>query len=238
MISAQAIRFSDDVPAMQQFLTVLGLSTAVTGSDWAVMRSASGEVLLHGTANAASGAGAGQTDLTFETDELDSLAGRLGVTAIDEAWGRSVVVTDPLGAQVQINDVQTDYYGYQEHGADPDPGLSVAPVRFTDPQGPYAEFLLRLALKPVGPPDESFVSFAADRGFVGLHVDRPQESARYLVAGSGPRVHLTFGYTGDTQALAGRLRDAGYTDVRLDTTYGTMIEVIDPDGRPVQIHQS
>lgn len=237
MITAQAIRFSDDIAAMQQFLTTLGLSTAVTGSDWAVLRSGSGEVLLHGMANATSGAAHAETNLTFETDALDALAASLGVTPVDEAWARSLVVTDPLGAALQINETQTDYYGYQEHGGEPDAELSVVPVRFTDPRGPYADFLRRLGLQPQGGADESFALFAADRGFVGLHVDRPEESTQYVVPGKGPGVHLTFGYSGDLEVLAGRLRAAGYAPT-IDTTYGPMLEVVDPDGRPVQVHAS
>lgn len=140
-MTVQAIRFSDDVPAMQRFLETLGLAASVTSDEWAVMESGSGQVLLHGTANATSGAQSGWTQLTFETDDLDSVAAEFGVTPVDEAWGRSLFVTHPLGAEVTINETQTDHYGYQQHEAHPDPAVAVVPVRFTDPQGPYAPFL-------------------------------------------------------------------------------------------------
>ena len=234
-MTVQAIRFSDDVPAMQRFLETLGLAASVTSDEWAVMESGSGQVLLHGTANATSGAQSGWTQLTLETDDLDSVAAEFGVTPVDEAWGRSLFVTDPLGAEVTINETQTDHYGYQQHEAHPDPAVAVVPVRFTDPQGPYAQFLARLGLRAEGAGD--YVAFVADRGSVGVHVDRPDDTARYAAPGAGAQVHLTFTSSGDVEALAGTLRAAGYGDVRVDTTFGTMIEVIDPDGRPVQIHQ-
>lgn len=236
MMTVQAIRFSDDVPAMQRFLETLGLAASVTSGEWAVMESGSGQVLLHGTANATSGAQSGWTQLTFETDDLDSVAAEFGVAPVDEAWGRSLLISDPLGAEVTINETQTDHYGYQQHEAHPDPAVGVVPVRFVDPDGPYASFLTRLGLRADGDSDD-YVPFLADRGSVGLHVDRPDDTATYVASGAGAQVHLTFTSTGDVEALAESLRAAGYDDVRVDTTFGTMIEVIDPDGRPVQIHQ-
>lgn len=235
-MTVQAIRFSDDVPAMQRFLETLGLAASVTSDEWAVMESGSGQVLLHGMANATSGAQSGWTQLTFETDDLDAVAAEFGVTPVDEAWGRSLFVTDPLGAEVTINETQTDHYGYQQHEAHPDPALAVVPVRFTDPHGAYATFLARLGLRADDDSDD-YVAFVADRGSVGLHVDRPHDTATYVAPGAGAQVHLTFTSTGDVEALAETLRAAGYGDVRVDSTFGTMIEVIDPDGRPVQIHQ-
>ncbi|KYH44248.1 hypothetical protein [Branchiibius sp. NY16-3462-2] len=236
MISVQAIRFSDNVPAMQQFLEAIGLSASVTSGDWAVMESGSGKVLLHGTANATSGAQSGWTQLTFETDELDVVAKEFGAVPVDESWGRSLFVTDPLGAEVVINEAQTDHYGYEQHAAHPDAAIAVVPVRFTDPHGPYAEFLVGLGLRPDGEGD--YVALVADQGSVGLHVDRPDESARYLATGGGAQVHLTFTATGDVKALGEKLRAAGYDDLRIDTSFGAMIEVADPDGRLVQIHQA
>lgn len=237
MISVQAIRFSDDVPAMQRFLETIGLSASVTSGDWAVMESGSGQVLLHGTANATSGAQSGWTRLTFETDELDVVAKEFGVTPVDEAWGRSLFLTDPLGAEIVVNETQTDHYGYRQHQARPDPATGVVPVRFTDPRGPYAGFLVHLGLHADGD-DADYRGFVADQGAVGLHVDRPEESQRYVAAGAGAQVHLTFTCTGDVPALAATLVAAGYDHQRLDTTFGTMLEVTDPDGCLVQIHQA
>lgn len=236
MITAQAIRFTDDVPAMRTFLEQLGLVAVVTASDtWAVMRSGAGEVLLHGTANADSPKASGQTELTFDTDQIDALAAEFGVTVIDEAFGRSVRITDPEANELQVNETQTDYYGYTEHDATPDAALSLCPVLFTDPSGPYAAFLTRLGLRAEPGADESFALFAADRGSVGLHVARPGEFEQYLVGDTGVRAHLTFTTTADPNALAERLRAAGH-EVLVDTSFGTMLEITDPDGCKVQVH--
>ncbi|NHN55577.1 hypothetical protein G9U51_07260 [Calidifontibacter sp. DB0510] len=233
MITAQAIRFSNDVAAMRAFCETLGLVATVTSDDWAVMHSDQGDLLLHGTRTATPGHVAGQTDLTFEVDDLMPYAEEFGGLPVDEAYGRSLLVTDPLGLELTLNEAQYDFYGYATHDVTPDPAISVCPVRFTDPAGPYADFLRRLGLRPEGG-DDSFASFAADRGSVGLHVARPGEFEQYVL-GSGAAVHLTFGSTGDPQELADRLRSAGH-EVRVDTSFGTMLEIRDPDGWLVQVH--
>lgn len=237
MIRAQAIRFTDQVPAMRAFLERLGLATVISSDGWAVMRSASGDVLLHSAAGSDKGAVSGQTDLAFEADTLDELSERFAVAPVDESYGRSLPITDPLGAALVINETQTDLYGFEGHeNVEPDPTLSVCVVRFTDPQGPYADFLPRLGLRVTGEPDDSFVTYAADAGSVGLHVAHPGEYERYLIErGNNPAVHLTFATSADPMALAERLREGG-TEVRVDTTFGVMLEFADPDGRLLQVH--
>ena len=235
MITAQAIRFTENVPAMKSFCQSLGLAAVVTADNWAVMRSASGDVLLHGLASAESDAVAGQTDLTFEVDDLDAFARSFGHLPLDESYGRSLRITDPNGEQLWINEQQKDFYGYTEHETTPADELTVCPVLFTDPKGPYAEFLTRLGLHAQEGADDSFASFAADRGSVGLHVARPGEFEQYVVGHSGVRAHLTFTTSGDPDALANRMREAGH-DVRVDTSFGTTLEITDPDGRNVQVH--
>lgn len=237
MITTQAIRFTNDVPAMRRFCETLGLVATVTSDhSWAVMRSGSGDVLLHGVKSAESDAVAGQTDLTFEVDDLDALATAFGDTPIDETYGRSLRITDPDGEQLWINEKQTDFYGYTEHEAAPSGELSVCPVVFTDPSGPWSTFLERLGLScGDNAAGEPYRQFAADRGFVGLHVARPGEFEKYLVGVSGSRASLTLTTTGEPEALAKTLREAGH-DVRVDTSFGTMLEITDPDGQLVQVH--
>ena len=234
-ITVQAIRFTDDVPAMRVLLEQLGLVAVVSTPQWAVMRSGSGDVLLHAAANAANGAPAGSTELTFETDELDAIAARFGVLPIDEAWGRSIEIRDPLGDRVTVNAQQEDFYGYEVSAALPDPSISVCPVRFTDPCGGYGGFLTELGLHQSSPDDDSFVAYGADHGSVGVHVARPEETMRLLADAPGAQVHLTLSTAGDPETLAAALRAAGH-DVRVDTSFGTMLELIDPDGRSLQIH--
>ncbi len=234
-VTVQAIRFTDDVSAMRMLLEQLGLVAVVSTPQWAVMRSGSGDVLLHSTANAANGAPAGSTELTFETDDMDALAVRFGVTPMDEAWGRSIEIVDPLGDRVTVNAQQEDFYGYETSQALPDSMIGVCAVRFTDPRGAYGEFLTRLGLHQSSPDDDSFVAYGADHGSVGVHIARPEETVRLLADAPGAQVHLTLSTTGDPETLAATLRAAGH-DVRVDTTFGTMLELTDPDGRSLQIH--
>lgn len=239
MLTVQAIRFTDNVPAMRDFLSMLGLGTAVTSGDgWAVMScGAGGDVLLHSAATSSTGGRAGRTDLTFTTDDLGAIEAEFGASAYDEAYGRAVDLTDPLGATVTINGEQGDLYGYQAHdGTTADPALSLTPVRFTDPAGPYGEFLARLGLVAQSGADEFYAGWVADRGVVGLHVDRPEDTARLLLGTDSAEVLLTFGYAGDVTELERRLTEAGHRVTR-DTSFGVMLEVTDPDGRSVQIHQ-
>lgn len=238
MITAQAIRFTDNVPAMRRFCELLGLAATVTASDsWAVMRSAGGEVLLHSHSGADTDVVQGQTNLTFEVTDAQAVAEAFGTHVLDESYGRSVTITDPDGQELLINEAQTDFYGYAEHEAHPADNMSVCPVVFADPSGPWKEFLEKLGLTASADADDAFASFTADRGSVGVHVARPGEYERFLTGHAGARAHLTFAFTGDAEALAAQLRQAGH-EVRVDTSFGTMLEITDPDGQLVQVHAS
>lgn len=234
-LTVQAIRFTDDVPRMRVFLERFGLVAAITANDsWAVMRSASGDVLLHSVRTAATAVSAGQTELTLATDDLDALATRLETPIIDEAYGRRIELRTPDGRSLGVDAEQTDLHGYVAGTADPDPAIGVVPVVFTDPNGPYRPFLTALGLRDAGG-DDTFRTFPAEHGAVGLHVARRGEFERFLHAGDGVGVHLTLTTTDDPRALAERLR-AGGMAVSVDESFGVMLEVIDPDGRPLQVH--
>lgn len=177
---------------------------------------------------------AGQTDLTFETDRIEEVARSFGVPVIDEAFGRSIAIPTTAGS-LQVNETQSDFYGYAEHDTAPSTELTVCPVLFTEPAGEFAELLQRLGLRAEPNADDSFALFAADRGTVGLHVARSGEFEQYLVGDDGVRAHLTFNTTGDVNALVERLSAAGL-EARIDTSFGTMLEIVDPDGCKVQVH--
>lgn len=234
-ITVQAIRFTTDVPRMRAFLEHIGLAAALTANDsWAVMRSASGDVLLHSVATAAAPVVAGQTELTMSSDDLDALAARLDAPVIDEAYGRRIELVTPDGRALGVDAEQTDLHGYVAGTAEPDPAIGVVPVVFTDPNGPYAAFLTALGLRDAGG-DDTFRTFTAAHGAVGLHVARPGEFERFLLSGDGVGVHLTLSTAADPLALAERLRAVGIA-VTVDDSFGVMLEIIDPDGRPLQVH--
>ncbi|MEO6996475.1 MAG: hypothetical protein ABI112_00140 [Terracoccus sp.] len=82
----------------------------------------------------------GTTLLTGEAPDVTQLCGilqqrGLSTTVVDEAYARSLEVTDPLGAVVVVNETQTDTYGYEAQRPEPDPGVEVVLSRFTDPAG-------------------------------------------------------------------------------------------------------
>jgi hypothetical protein len=116
------VRFTNDVAAMRRFLEALGLNAriAADGGGWVdFMAGTPGMAALHEAATAQTGQQAGQTTLSFEADEpLEPLQERLrqaGFTdahIVDEAYGRTLFVTDPDGVWVAIDGVQTDLHGY------------------------------------------------------------------------------------------------------------------------------
>jgi uncharacterized glyoxalase superfamily protein PhnB len=250
-IVVRPVRFSADVPGMQAFLEVIGLRPRIEarGGGWVDLSADSGMVALHDAATSVMGAEPGQTTLSFEANDLDSLADALrdagvpDITIHDEAYGRVLSCTDPLGDPIWIDGRTDDLYGYRAHPESrPEAGLAVTPVRFTEPQGPYADFLVTLGLTRLGEPNESYVMFDAGdakHGYVGLHHVYTQDPADLpIVAGQGS-VHLTFSTHESLDAVAARLVEAGYGDAHVMVEdFGSMLSVTDPDGQEVQVHEA
>lgn len=233
-----AIRFTDDVDAMRGFLEQLGLATTISSPGWADLRAGRGAVWLHSRGTVAAAQPNGATHLTGMVPDVDDLAERLtkaglSPVVVDEAFGRSLTVIDPLGAEVLVQEEQDDTYGYDVHDAKPDERLTVAAVRFTDPQGTYGPFLERLGLTPEGHADEHYTAYSDD-GQVGLHKEEGADG--YTTPTDGADVHLGFTTTEDLDALADRLKAAGH-DARITRDeFVSFVEVRDPDGHPIQIH--
>jgi catechol 2,3-dioxygenase-like lactoylglutathione lyase family enzyme len=117
------VRFTDDVAAMRRFLEALGLQPriAADGGGWVDFTSKeSGGAALHEAASATSGYPAGETSLAFESAELEAVRDRLHAAGfadaniVDEAYGRTLFVTDPDGVRVAVDEVQEDLYGYHD----------------------------------------------------------------------------------------------------------------------------
>jgi hypothetical protein len=116
------VRFTNDVAAMRRFLEALGLQAriAADAGDWVDFTIDSpGMAALHDASSSVLGHGPGQTTLSFEAEEpLEPLQDRLvaaGFTdahIVDEAYGRTLFVTDPDGLWVAIDGRQTDLHGY------------------------------------------------------------------------------------------------------------------------------
>lgn len=115
MISASPIRYTANVDELRRFFEVLGFKPhlAAESREWTELRGGIGMIAIHR-------ADAPSDELSFESDEpLEAVRARLhdagfaDAHLIDEAYGRSLRVTDPDGKLVQINERITDTYGYQ-----------------------------------------------------------------------------------------------------------------------------
>ena len=104
-VVVRPVRFTDDVKAMQAFLEAMGLRPRIEAEagGWVDMVAGGGMVALHSAASSATGGKPGQTSLSFEADDLTSLANQLreagceGVSVHDEAYGKVLTCSDPLG---------------------------------------------------------------------------------------------------------------------------------------------
>jgi hypothetical protein len=242
------IRFTDNVEAMQGFLETLGLRPRIMAEagGWVEMVAGGGIVALHDAASSDHGATSGETRLAFEIGDVAGLAERLvyagveDVTVYDEAYGKVVTCTDPLGDTLSIDGRSDDLYGYRLVQADsPVANMRVVPVRFTDPKGPYGLWLEALGLSRVAAGDNAYVMYAAgggEHGYAGLHHVYSDD----LPIVPGPAaVHLTFATDEPLEDVAARLVAAGFGDaVVVHEDFGSMLRVTDADGLECQIHEA
>ena len=193
---------------------------------------------LHDATSSDTGGVTGQTRLSFECGDVARLTARMveaghEAVFIDESYGRSLRLVDPLGETLVINEHSDDTYGYTTSAPAPDERLAVTPVRFTDPQGAYGSFLTALGLRLRGAADAWYAAYDSGDGLVGLHHD---DSKAPIVPGDGA-CHLTFETHEDLDDLAARLVVAGYDDAHVERDeFVSLVAVTDPDGQLVQIH--
>jgi hypothetical protein len=247
-VVVRPVRFTDNVEEMRGFLETLGLRPRIMAEagGWVEMVAGGGMVALHDAATSDHGATSGETRLAFEVDDVTGLAGRLldagveDVTVYDEAYGKVLTCTDPLGDIVTVDGRSDDLYGYRVVQADtPAAGMRVVPVRFTDSKGPYGPWLEALGLGRVAGGDDGYVMYAAgdgEHGYVGLH---HVYSDDLPIVSSPAAVHLTFATDEPLDDLAARLVAAGFTDAAVvHEDFGSMLRVTDADGRECQVHEA
>ena len=224
-VTLRPVRFTADVGAGQQFAELLGLASRAesTRGGWVDLVAGGGGMLaLHDARTSASRQPSGRTTLSAECDDADALATRLqgagysDAAVYDEAYGRVLVVTDPHGAQVAVDERTTDLHGYREHataGADPRCRVRVTVVSDDPPR--YRQFVEALGV-------EAHVDVVAGTPQVApsLGPDGAQHRAAVVELGLVSGEPLA-----DVEA---RLRRAGHDDaVEGDDD---ALEVIDPDG--------
>ncbi|HEY2790820.1 MAG TPA: VOC family protein, partial [Micromonosporaceae bacterium] len=163
-------------------------------------------------------------------------AGVADVVIYDETFGRVLTCTDPLGDIIHVDERMDDLYGYRRLGTTAVTApISVLPVRFTVPSGPYGAFLEAFGLTLVDEPNDYFVRYAFERdGSVGLHYVYADE----LPIVPGPAAaHLTFSSAEPMPEIAERLRAAGFETTVTVESFGSMLSVVDPDGQEIQVHE-
>jgi hypothetical protein len=243
-IVVRPVRFTNDVPAMQAFLELLGLQVRISFDrpGWVDLAGSAGLVALHAVENSATGGLPGETRLSFEADDAEVTSASLrdqGIeaTVVDEAYGRVLELTDTLGAPVMIDEAQHDLYGYTRHAVDPRrPAPIVVPVRFTDEATAYDAFLRALGLAGEPAPG-GYTTYAAPDGGgeVGVHYVYSDDLP--VVASDHASVHLTFAIGDGLDDVQQTLQANGHVLTRFDEEFGSFLDITDPDGQSVQVHQ-
>ena len=241
LVVVRPLRFTDDVAAMRAFLQTVGLRPRIEAErgGWVDVVAGAGMVALHSAEISDTGGRPGETRLSFESADLDAVADRLrsagydDATIWDESYGRVLSVTDPLGDPIWVDGYDGDNYGFRLHDPERVPGLSVMPIRYTDPAGPMGGFLAALGLqaREEGASAHWWV-FGGHTGLVALHTPSPDGP---ILPGRGA-VQLTFETAEPLTEVERRLRDRGYAaDVRPEIS-GEALYVRDPDDQEVVIH--
>ncbi|KQX63692.1 VOC family protein [Angustibacter sp. Root456] len=224
-VTLRPVRFTADVRGGQQFAQLLGLASRVESGrgGWVDLVAGGGGMLaLHDATTSASRQPSGRTTLSAECDDADALAERLrfagfdDATVYDEAYGRVLVVTDPNGAQVAVDQRASDLHGYRERdasGADPRWRVRVL-VRAQDPAA-YRAFTQALGVD----------------GLVDVLPGAPQVASSLGPDGARHRaavVELVLVTSEPLVQVEARLRGAGHDDAMEGDD--DALEVIDPDG--------
>ena len=135
------------------------------------------------------------------------------------------------------DEVQRDLYGYTRHEVDETrPAPVVVPVRFTDEAAAYDGFLRALGLTGTPEPGGYTTYVAPDGGGeVGVHYvysdDLPVVTERARRGPLDVRDHRR------ARRAAAGAGGKGFALTRFDEDFGSFIDITDPDGQSVQVHQ-
>ena len=138
--------FTDRLEERRSALVAHGLRPRqeAEAGGWLDLAGAGGLVALHSAAGADEPVAEGETWLSFEVTDADTVAQalrRAGLDAIvaDEAYGREVHVPTPDCATLRLGEVKHDDYGFRAHAVEavdgPAAGVVVAEVATRDPGG-------------------------------------------------------------------------------------------------------
>ncbi|GAB3622047.1 hypothetical protein GCM10027418_01290 [Mariniluteicoccus endophyticus] len=235
-------RFSETLA----FLEALGLHRTVRwDSDGsAILWGRRGMVALFDAKQGDGRAPVGQTQLCFETVDLDLARDHLGglghrmVVWDDEGEQRSGGLQDPAGRGIFVRESMRDADDrgseYERHPID------VVAVResadFATDEAFFGGFGF---VRTYG--DDAWASLEdpTDGGVIGLHAPwgAPQADGERSPVGAPALVHLGFQTDGDLAPVAERLATAGFAaEYAADGPLEKLV-VTDPDGVPVEIHR-
>lgn len=236
-VVVRPLRFTDHLPRMREFLSLLGFSTRVSRVvSWVTMVGGSGQVALHDAAISAT-AQSGETGLMFEVPDADALAAQFaeagfgGVEIYDEAWGRVLRVRDD-DTQLSFDERPTDYYGYHLAEPRPEHGIVSMPLLYGPPTDPLDSLLSAAGFVRLdeGDDESGRVWSSTGGGLVTLHPTVDDTAPGTVQLGFRTRERLT--------ELASRLTAAGYAGVRLSAEFGGELTVTDPDDQKVLVQPS
>jgi hypothetical protein len=237
-LSIALVRSTDDVPAMIEFLTALGLRLQTTSERidqrgqtlFAASAGRSSRYVLHATTEAAQ---LGRTHLVLGTNDLDGAVAALRasgrtVSLLDEESGRAASVATPRG-DLRIDDTSSrnDVYGHPPDKDTPE-AAEVLPVLFADTVVSDGELVTALGFTLHDEREGAELWEAAGGGKLLLHPAHGDhvDQCDWSVA-PGIRSDV------DPDALVDRLRRIGCTDARLADG---AVQVTDPDGQHVEVH--
>ena len=154
----------------------------------------------------------GRVDIHVLLKDLDAAASAL--SAFDVSRGTIDGVGEMLTVRAESAVVVTVSTGTGGVSGD----IAVQPIRFQDDLAEPRAILQALGLRPGIAADRGgWVEMRADGGAVGLH-------------SGAPGIGLSFEARGDLDALAVRLRDAGFDASVVDEAFARTIRIPDPDG--------
>ena len=244
------LRFSPNAPAVIDFYTRLGLHKSLSHDDgtFATFRGRSGTLGVHDAHKTESGVVSQHTALNFATDDVEKAADELAamghtVKVWDETYGKQGVVASRDGRVIGLNeDNQEDLYGgYRTHTADGMPTLDVVAVCVSSEMKAEAAWFASFGFVAPSYDDPWWIGLRAGErsGVIGVHAGEVDSSDVRAAADDlfGPvyEVRLGFETHEPLDVLGARLR-AGGIETTLVTDDAPHLELIDPDGKRIEIH--
>lgn len=223
MIRSRPIRFTANLDVHRALLECLGARCVLDAGAWVVYDVGAGRVALHAVDDPAE---SGQTDLGFETDDLDALAaaatgllppgvsGELRETDHEQAF----VVTSTDGVSFTV-----DAAAPAEHES-PETKISIIPMWLTVERDDAIATLEAIgASKRIAGNNGVWTDFRTGDGLVSVHEGEPTG------------VSLGFEYDGHVDDLHTPLAAAGFKATVIDEAYARTLRLTDPDHADQQI---